>query len=146
MGRRHSFPTIDVSPADSDVEIVSDAKPVPLHPKGDGPSMAAFPLTRTTGERKFWSGASQGADLEAPASEDDEDDDLVAAGVPRRTWTARGVISKLLFAMIGLVVLALLACEISIAYKVPWLDPRPALASAERVVNHQIARLRGRQR
>lgn len=72
----------------------------------DGPSMAAFPLTRP---------------LSVPPEDPPE---------PRRR--TRSVLSKLLFLVIFSVMLTLLACEISIAFKVPWLDPRPALAHVQR--------------
>src|SRR5262249_44821808 len=132
--RRRSLPTIDISPSDSDVEIVSDASRAPvLHnwvpsagpPKGDGPSMAAFPLTRATAERKFWSG-SRDAHAELDIDVD------VPAGVPRR-GLGRSIFSKLLFLLIGAVVLTLIACEISIAFKLPWLDPRPALLHVKQI-------------
>ena len=74
--------------------------------------MAAFPLTRTTGEPS-----------------------------PRRR--GRSVLSKVLFLAIFSIALTLLACEISIAFKVPWLDPRPALLSFWRLAVGTFSKVRG---
>jgi hypothetical protein len=142
MGRQRSFPTIDVSPSDSDIEIVTNRSPMPPVPppvskkKGDGPSMAAFLLTRTTAERKFW---SRSEETRTNLENDVEDPEL-----PRPRRTGRSFFSKLLFSTIALAVLTLIACEISIAFKVPWLDPRPALSNVKRVAAEKVARLRGR--
>jgi hypothetical protein len=86
--RRRSLPTIDISPNDSDVEIVSGGPP------------------------------------------------------PRRR--GRSILSKVLFLAIFSVALTLLACEISIAFKVPWLDPRPWLLSLWRFALGLLSRVRGR--
>jgi hypothetical protein len=147
MRWRRSLPTIDVSPGDSDVEILSAPKPSPApvpevrRPKGEGKSMAAFPLTRLTAERKFWTGG-------------DKSPEQVEVGevfeVPRKR-PIRAIFSKILFLAIASVVLTLVACEVSIAFKVPWLDPRPMLARATpaisragRAVAEKISHLRGR--
>jgi hypothetical protein len=111
--RRRSLPTIDISPNDSDVEIVPGQNAGPVIGNTDGPSMAAFPLTRTTG-----------------------------APPPRRR--GRSILSKVVFLAVFSVALTLLACEISIAFKVPWLDPRPALVSLQRFAVGKFSKLRGR--
>src|SRR5258708_30832365 len=115
-GRRRSLPTIDISPNDSDVEILSSQKPIPPSRRTDGPSMAAFPLTRTSGE----------------------------SNPPPRRPRGRSFLSKVLFLAIFSVALTLLACEISIAFKVPWLDPRPALMNLQRFAVGELRKARGR--
>ena len=52
--------------------------------------------------------------------------------------------SKVLFLAIFSVALTLLACEISIAFKVPWLDPRPALVNLQRFAVGELRKARGR--
>jgi hypothetical protein len=140
MGRQRSFPTIDVSPSDSDVEILSNKVQPLVHPirrpKGDGPSMAPFQLTRTTDERKFFSGGE-------PVVRDVEPD-VEILDTPRRRRTVRSILSLLLFLTIVVSVLTLAACEASIAFKIPWLDPRPTLYKVTHVAREKIAHLRGR--
>ena len=134
--RRRSLPTIDISPSDSDVEIVPVPKPGPIPGKSDGPSMAAFLLTKPTAERKLWSSESQAGEVEV-------DVDL-ADGLPAPRRRARSMLSKLIFLGIISVVLTLVACEVSIAFKVPWLDPRPTLVTLQRAAMGKLAKLRGR--
>jgi len=134
-GGRRSFPTIDVSPNDSDVDIVSAPKPPPVARSTDGPSMVAFPLTKPTAERKFWSGAPA-------ASESEVEVDLVESLPPPRR-RARSILSKVIFLAIFSVALTLLACEVSIAFKIPWLDPRPTLVGIKRFATEKVAHLRG---
>jgi len=78
--------------------------------------MAAFPLTRTSGE----------------------------SNLPPRRPRARSFLSKVIFLAIFSVALTLLACEISIAFKVPWLDPRPALVNLQRFAVGELRKARGR--
>jgi hypothetical protein len=139
MGRQRSLPTIDVSPSDSDVEIVSN-RVEPLvnrvrRPQGDGPSMAPFQLTRPTSERKFFTGGESAPDVEPEV-------DLLEA--PPRRRSARSILSMLLFFVIVAAVLTLAACEISIAFKIPWLDPRPALFKIAHLAREKIAHRLGR--
>ena len=133
-GGRRSFPTIDISPNDSDVDIVSAPKPPPVARNTDGPSMVAFPLTKTTAERKFWSGA--------PAATESEVEVDLAESPPLPRRRARSILSKVLFLAIFSVALTLLACEVSIAFKIPWLDPRPALVGVKRFAIEKISHLR----
>jgi hypothetical protein len=95
--------------------------------------MVAFPLTRTKAEQKFWTD-------EGNTAADDEEGAPVVDALPRRR-TGRSIFAKLLFTTIVLAVLTLFACEVSIAYRVPWLDPRPLLANVVRPIVAWIARL-----
>jgi hypothetical protein len=133
MGRQRSLPTIDVSPSDSDVEIVSNRVEPLVHrvrrPKGDGPSMAPFQLTRPTSERKFFSGGEVAIDVEP---------EVEVLDAPPRRRSARSIFSMLLFFVIVAAVLTLAACEISIAFKIPWLDPRPVLFKIAQFAREKI--------
>ena len=133
MGGRRRFPTMDVSPSDSDVHIVPAPEPPARSHEGDAPSMVAFPLTRPRAEQKFWTD-------EGNAAADDEEGAPVVDALPRRR-TGRSILAKLLFTTIVLAVLTLVACEVSIAYRVPWLDPRPMLAKVVRSIVERVARL-----
>jgi hypothetical protein len=134
--RRRSLPTIDISPNDSDVEIVPQPKAAPAIRDKDGPSMAAFPLTTTTGERKFWSSTPDSRDPNAEVSP--------SSRPPPRRRRGRSFLAKLLFLAIFAVALTLLACEISISFKLPWLDPRPVLSTVKRLAVEKISHLRDR--
>jgi hypothetical protein len=136
-GRRRSLPTIDISPSDSDVEIVSEQKPGPALGNTDGPSMAAFPLTRPSSKHEVWSGPpGESGELDIEIDE--------AESPPPRPPRGRSILSKVIFLAIFSVALTLLACEISIAFKVPWLDPRPVLVNVQRFAVAKLAKLHGR--